>query len=172
MKPLNIAIGLVVILAVVGGYFYPKAVFNVGSATGSTFSTAKIAMIVFAPATASATTTSVYNGDASDRIIKAFDYNCSSVGTSKTFSTGTGLATFTFSVSTSTSASNNASVNTNYVFNGDVATSTADQYVASTTPGLTTTVAFRRWAAGTYLLISANATNTASCVVGAEYLAT
>jgi len=146
-----------------------QSVTNLGSAVGATFNSAKIAEVIIAPATGSATSSAILNSDASDRIIESATYNCSGVGTSFTAYTGAGLQALTLRAATSTSASVIPS-GTNLVMGATVATSTPNQYEASTTPGLTSTVANRIWAANSNLVFFFNATNTASCEVKVNYM--
>ncbi len=147
--------------------------FVAGSAVGTTFNTAKVAAVNMSLATAAATTSSVYNGDSSDRIILDLFASCSGVGASKTAYTGAGLLALTISAATtSTSAPANVT-NSNLVFGASgttIATSTPDAYSANTT--FTAGAFLRRWASGSYLSFFSNATNTAACTVGAHYLAT
>jgi len=179
-NPLGQAIVVAVIAGVLGGFIGGKlsSTTNVvhvdgttGSPVGSTFNTARIAMIN--ASFASATSTGVYNGDTSDRIITDATWDCTGVGTSQTAYTGAGLVTWTISMATSSTASGSSFVNanTNYVVTTVQATSSPEVYVASTTPGLTGSAFVRRWAAGSYLNIFTNATNTAACVIGVKYLA-
>lgn len=134
------------------------------STTGATNTTAKLYSIAMAPATDSASTTSLYNGDSVDRgIIQSVAF-CTGVGTSKTYLTGTGLASWTLQMSTST-ASVDAKANTNYASNLTLATSSAWVEVASTTYAVLGATGLV-WPTGTYLNITFNATNTAACTVG------
>lgn len=173
MKELKIAV-LSLVVGLVIGYFAfssDNVLSTISTSTSSTFSSAKIAAVGFVPADASATTSvALYNDSGADRIIESWFATCSSVGTSKTFTTGTGLAalTFTFGTTTSTSNSNPATVANAAVLT--IATSTADAYTASSTNPFPNPIG-RTWANGTYLLINSNATNTASCVAGVHYLA-
>lgn len=175
-NPLVQAIVVAVIAGALSGLIAAKLtskteVIQAGSATGSTFNSAKVAMIN--ASFASATSSGVYNSDASDRIITDATWSCTGVGTSQTAYTGAGLATWTISMATSSTASGSSflNANTNYVVTTVQATSAAEVYIASTTPGLTGSVFVRRWAAGTYLNIFTNATNTAACTIGVKYLA-
>lgn len=143
----------------------------ISTSSTSTFSTAKIAEIGFAPTTASATTSvTLLNTDSTDRVItSAFAY-CSGVGTSQTYLTGTGLSALTFTMGTSSNTSNSNPTTVANAFIVTVSTSTPYSYVSSTTTPYPND-ATRTWASGSYLLINANATNTASCVTGVHYLA-
>ncbi len=165
---------IVLVSAVVGfgiGYYFfhsEPTVSAISTSTSSTFSTAKIAETGFAPTSASATTsTTLLNTDSTDRIITDEFAACSGVATSNTYLTGTGLAalTFTFGTTSNTSNSNPATS----PFTITIATSSPNAYTVNTSDPSPTVG--RVWASGTYLLINANATNTASCVAGVHYLA-
>lgn len=169
------ALAAVVIFgAIIGAYQYPKYSFTPGTvstAPTTVFNTAKVAEAGFAPTVDSATTTPILNTDATDRVVIDSFYYCNSVGTSKTYLTGTGLANLIFSISTSSTATGYGITNANYLLRSNVSTTTSDTsiYTASSTtpfPGDSS----RLWAAGSYILIYANATNTASCVAGVHYL--
>lgn len=157
-------------VAIYGAYQYPKALQSLSSATGSTFSTAKIAAIVISPTTSSATSSSLYNGDASTRYITDSFVACSTVGTSYTAYTGVGLASWLWRMATTSTNAPILLANTNYAANITVGTTTVDgNYTASTTEGVLTGYS-RIWPSATYLTIQPNATNTATCVVGVHYL--
>ncbi len=165
-----IAIVAVLIVSIGGGYFFPsvaQAPQEVGSSTGTTFGTAKIATVVMAPATAAASSTSILNPDASDRKIESFVVDCSGVGSSLSYLAGLGIASWTVTFATSSTGAQVANTNGTTL---NLSTSTVDLYNilgnATTTPALN-----RVWAAGSYLVPTFNATNTASCVVGVNYLA-
>jgi hypothetical protein len=138
------------------------------SVAGVTNSTARLASVVAAPpTTATATTTSLYNGDGVDRAITdAFAY-CTGVGTSRTYLTGAGLAALTVQMSTSTIAGD-AKRNTNYPATFTVATSSAwawENYLGTSATDMNLV-----WPSATYLNITFNATNTAACTIGVHYL--
>ncbi len=141
------------------------------SPSGATFSPQGAQYIVWAPATAAATTTSLTNNTGSDLVVKELTYTCNGIGTSQTPLTGAGLATWTFQAATTSTANPvNLGSNTNYVLSTVIATSSTELFTSSTTPGVTGTVGFRRWAAGSSLTFSANATNTAICTIGVQTL--
>lgn len=150
------------------GLSYPHQSAVVGSPVGATFNNAKFAGIVFAPATGSATTTSILNTDGSDRKIEDFTVDCSGVGTSLTAYTGTGLSGLSFTAATTSTASPVTVSNTNSLVM-PVATATVDVFnqtgTATSTPALS-----RVWASGSYMTFVSNATNTAVCTVGVDYL--
>lgn len=136
-----------------------------GSPAGSTFNTAKTAAIVFAPISNTASTTSVYNGDSSDRIIKDAHITC----TGANFTAANSLAQVTFSAATTAVASLGLQNNPRLALSTTVATSAAEVYVATSSQN---TIA-RRWNSGSYLTFLTNATSTGmSCVVGVDYIAT
>jgi len=168
---IKILIGIVV-LAIVVGIYYTRDVIGGTSSVGTTQSTQKEALITWTLSTG-ATTTSLYNGDANDRVIETAKYACTGIGTSYTQLTGAGLATlYVTAATTSTSIPATLGTNTNYVFTSanTFATSTGFAYLASTTPGeLLTNTSNRLWLAGSYLTFASNATNTATCVIGVEY---
>lgn len=164
--------------AIYGAYQYPEQSTSViagTSAAGSNFSTAKFAGIAanLANPGSTGTSSSILNGDANDRYITSIKAGCESVGTSKTAYTGAGLLALTLSVAT-TSTSAPATNGTNTIGGGSItlATSTTQFVVASTTsamPGNTNISLI--WPSGSYLTFSTNATNTAVCTFGADYVA-
>ena len=175
----KIVLGIVGVLAVLGALAFfdlspYRTVATLGaSAVGSTYNTAKSASIVFSPTTG-ATTTSLYNGDATDRYITSTYAACGTMGYSYTPVTGTGLTSlgliFTAATTSTKAPATLSALNTNYVFNAPVPTTTADAFLMGTSTGATSAY-LTRWASGTYLTFSANATNTtAVCTVGANYI--
>lgn len=139
-----------------------------GSPAGSTFSNAKIASVIMAPSTAAASSSAaLLNTDASDRYIESIFADCNTVATSRTYLTGAGLDLWRLSFATSSAASQTGNAN---VLTMSIATATPDRYNYE---GTSTSTAdyLRVWKTGTYLIPTFNATNTASCVVGAHYLA-
>lgn len=170
MNTKNIILALVLAVAIAGGYFFPQAIsLSVGtSATGSTFNTAKFAGIVMAPATTAATSSSILNTDANDRYVQSASANCGVVGNSFTYSTGAGLASFTLVAATTSSSSvGGIPSNTNLTMNVAVSTSSVDSANATSTYG---TAFWQRWAANSYMTFTFNATNTAVCTVGVNYV--
>lgn len=168
---LTLALGLGFIAGVLLGHSFwqsnQEPVATGASSTGAEFSTAKIAATVFAPATGSATSTSILNTDANDRYVtNAFSY-CGSVGTSFTPYTGAGLAALQFTAATSSTDSPATLSNTNLTMSVTVATSSVDSSNATSTYG---TAFWQRWAAGSYMTFVSNATNTAVCTVGVGYI--
>jgi len=173
----NYLIGLVVVLFVaIGAYFYPGASTSLlgASPSGATFGDAKIASIAInlaAPGT-NATSSSILNTDSNDRFIMSEEIGCEGVGTSKTAYTGTGLASLTLTMATSSTAAPTANGNANTLPVITIGTSTPNFVIASSTAGTPgTNLVSNIWAAGSYLTITANATNTAACSAGIRYSA-
>jgi len=168
-KNLTIAVFIIGLIAI-GAYFYPKVnqMMKTGSAVGTTFNSAKVAAINMTISTGTATSSSLYNSDGSDRyIIDAFSV-CSGVATSYTAYTGTGLASLNWKMATTSTSAPAILTNTNYVANMNMATTTSVAMASSTVGDLAT--GNRTWAAGTYLTIQPNATNTAACTAGVHYI--
>lgn len=166
--------GIVGILAIIGGYYYPggsTVVQQFGSTSGNS-GTRQTSEFAFNPTSASATSSSsLLNQDGNDRVITSVDVSCSGLGTSQTAYTGTGLVQVTFSVATTSTSAPVALGNTNFIYNGAVATTTSSFYDASSTPGTTgANLLVRRWPNSTYLTVTSNATNTAACIVNVNYL--
>lgn len=166
---IKIVLGVLILAALIGGYYFPKTdMFAIGtSPTGSTFSNQKLAATVFAPSAVPATTTSIFNGDSNDRYVtSAFSY-CGTVGTSLTPGSGTGLASLLFKAATTSTAAPTLVTNTNLTLSVTVSTSSPDSANATSTYG---TAFWQRWAAGSYMTFFSNATNTAVCTVGVNYV--
>lgn len=136
------------------------------SPTGTTFNTAKTAMIVFAPTSNTASSTSILNGDANDRIIKQAQYDC----TGATFTSTISLASVLFEAATTTIANEGLLGNGNLAMYSTMSTSSGNEAFAATS---TQAASNRRWASGTYLTFSSNATSTGlSCTIGVDYFGT
>lgn len=173
-KSTKILIGLVAVVAIIGGYYFPKLDFTAGSSpAGSSFNTANIAAVVVdlsAPG-ANATSTSLLNSDANDRFITGFRVGCNGVGTSRTAYTGAGLSALTLTIGTSTTAAPASFVGfANVATNFTLGTSTPVLVVASSTTQTATSSLAARWSAGSYVTFTTNATNTAVCTFGVDYL--
>ncbi len=164
----NIVIAVVagIVAAVVALHFAPsKSVIAAGSAAGSTFNTAKSAGIVWAPVSNTASSTSIFNGDASDRIIKQVEISC--VGAN--FTAANSLAQVTFSAATTSVTNQGLQKNGNVALSTTVATSTYEAYVATSSQALVG----RRWNTGSYLTFNTNATSTGlTCSIFADYIGT
>jgi hypothetical protein len=167
---LIILVGLVEVIAGVYLFTKPDTYIVGNSPVGTEFGTAKLASINWSLASASATTTSLYNNDRNDRVITDSFLACDTVGTSQTAYTGAGLAALTLKAATTTTAAPAIVSNTNLALNvSAVATSSVNVYVASSTEPAATMN--RIWPAGSYLSFFTNATNTAQCITGVHYLA-
>lgn len=166
-------VAVLILVAIYGGYVYPKMVQQivVGSVVGSTFNNAKVAAINMTPSSASATSSSILNTDASDRIVTDAFVTCSQTP-GNNFAPNGGVATWIWQAAT-TSTNAPATLGSNSVNQAlfvTVATSTADAYTATSTYTIALT---RRWATGSYMTFQPNATSsTAVCNVGVHYLAT
>jgi hypothetical protein len=157
---------------VIAGLFLPiqSGLFG-NSPVDTQFGTKKIAAISWNLSSGTATSTSIYNSDQNDRIIDSSFVSCSGVGTSRTAYTGAGLAALTLRAATTTADSPATLTNTNYAVNyASISTSTPWSYTTSSTEPVLG-VYGRVWPSGTYLTFTANATNTATCVVGVNYVA-
>jgi hypothetical protein len=168
-----IAAALIIGAAIYGGYQYPIASTFVGASTpGATQSTAKIASVAVNLATtgANGTSTSLFNGDANDRIVTNGYATCSTLSTSYTPNgLNTGIASLLLQAATTSTASPVTVTNTNLAINVPIATTTpTDAYTATSSYAYAPT---QRWAAGTYMTFFTNATNTASCTFGVNYIA-
>lgn len=168
-----------------GAYQYPKAALLAGSSAGTTFNTAKIAAVAvnLASVGANGTSTSILNSDAFDRYVTGVRTACVGVGTSKTAYSGAGLAALTLSIGTSSTAAP-AAVPTNLVASPlTIATSTGYFAVSSSTVGNLATTSVSGavgitgitsdnfvWLTGSYITFATNATNTATCVFGVDYM--
>lgn len=175
-KSIFALIGAVIIGGFIwGSYSYPKQVMQqqfVGSPAGSTFNTAKFAgstADLSTPGT-TGTTTSILNGEASTRLVTGVRAACDGLGTSKTAYTGTGLATLTLSVGTSSTANaNTIGATAKVLTNGVISTSSTMTSFASTTVDLASQSA-TLWHSGEYMNFQTNATNTAACTFGVDYI--
>lgn len=165
MKKLIIVAVIALLVGGVAGYFLAPS--PMGSAVGTTFSTAKVAQINFSP-TNNATSTSLLNTDSYDRIVTDSFGFCNTVGTSLTAVTGDGLKELTFNAATTTTSAPNTVTNVNYVMQNIVATSSTNMYFSSTT--IAVNAYGRVWASGSYMTFWSNATNTAVCTVGVHYI--
>lgn len=160
-------LGIIVLLsAIYGAYQYPVAneTAIVGQTPGTNYTTQKSPQVIWAPASASASTTSILNSGSEPLVIESFTSYCDAIGTS-----GTSVSAWSVTVATSSVATNLVG-NTNFVLNTTIATTTAQNYLSTTTPGNTGSAFVRVWGAGTYLVFSSNSVNTAVCNVGVNVL--
>ncbi len=142
-----------------------------GSPVGTTFNTAKVAAINITPSAIAASSTSMLNGDTSNRFITDDFWQC--VG-----SNGQGLSVV---AATTTIANLGLQGNANYIMANNFATTSTtnvvESIVASTTEGVLPGTS-RVWPSGTYLTFVMGTTsnanfigNTGTCTVGVHYLA-
>lgn len=173
--PIGILLSLVVVAAIaIGAYFYPQIVaFGTPSTAGSSFSSAKFAGITAALSApgANATSSSVLNTDATDRYVTGFRLGCQGIGTSKTAYTGAGLAALNVSVGTSSTAAPATLAPFVYVAqNFTIPTTTPDNAVATSSGATSPLGEAALWRSGEYMTFATNATNTAACTFGVDYL--
>lgn len=143
------------------------------SPAGSNFGTAKFAGVAINLASpgANATSTSITNTDSNDRYVTNFKVGCENVGTSKTAYTGTGLSSLQVSIGTTTaSAPATFSSFAAVALNLNIATNTVNLIVSSSTLQTATSSMAMVWPTGTPMTFAFNATNTAVCTVGVDYI--
>jgi hypothetical protein len=175
----HIVVGVVAVAAALGAVaffgfspFMKTVVQQFGTVTaGTTFNTAKVASVDMIPISSSATSSSVYNGDANDRVVTDAFVSCYATTSTAFAQNGAGLANWTWLAATTSGSAPATLTNTNYVMNLNVATSSTDDSYAATstyTPHI-----WQRWKAGSYITFQPNGTttNTVSCNVGVHYLA-
>lgn len=172
-------------LAIVGAIFGTLAFFNftpfrtivqnvvAGSPTGSTFGTAKTAAITMSLLTS--TSTSILNTDGSMRLVTGMRVGCTGVGASVTPYTGATFNKLTVTVGTSSVANTAAPASTAFspfaeVGAPTIATTTADFLLASSTNQTATSSQPLEWPSNSYMVFVTNATNTATCTLGIDYL--
>lgn len=173
MKDTITIVLIVAVVALLGYMAFFKASPAFGSsAVGTTFNSAKVAEIVMQPTSSSATSSSILNTDANDRIIDSSFVSCATSTGSVFAQTAAGVATFQWQFATT---STNApavfpSTATNAALINLGTSTTDDSYAASSTP--TARAISRRWPTGTYLTIQPNATSSnasLSCQAGVYY---
>lgn len=177
----KVCVSVIVVLAIVGAYFYPKyslRVSGVPSPSGSTFGNALEASITWQPATG-ATTTSILNTSTQDRYIKSEQYMCTGLGSSVTGYTGGGLTSSGWLIDSATTSAANTEIiipaTVGFLQSQVIATTSSyGSFLSTSTPevggGSPLTDRYRIWNAGSYLTFEVNATNTATCTIGASYL--
>lgn len=141
------------------------------SPTGSTFSTARIGEIVQTPVSAAATSSSIQNTDANDRVILDAGVYCEGVG-NWFAQTGAGLATLSYWAATSsTNAPSTGIIGAPLAaMNVTVATATSKTYAATSTSYSNFA---RIWNTGSYLTFQPTGTSTtAVCTPFVHYIAT
>ncbi len=175
-KLISTVLAVIITVAILGAYHYPKLDQSnaaAGSSAGSVFNSAKFAGVVvdLSSAGANGTSTSILNSDSSDRFISGWRLGCNGVGTSRTAYTGANLDSLKVTVGTSTDSApatflGFANVATNY----SLPTTTVSLIVASSTTQTASSSLAARWPSGSYATFSFNATNTAVCTIGVDYL--
>jgi len=174
MKTTLTVVGIVLAAAIgVAAYLHAdalKSFVSFGSAAGSSFNSAKVAAININPRSITSTSTSLYNSDASDRIVTDAFVTCSGL-TNMFGATSAGLSTYQWYAATSSVPAPTASVANVPLaaMNTTVATSSDNGYTATTTY---TNAFARRWNSGTYMIFQTNGTSSAAtCQAGVHYLA-
>lgn len=170
----SVILAAVIALAIIGGYYFPKyQILASASPTGSTFGDAKFAGVVVSLATpgANGTSTSILNTDTSDRYVTSTKVGCENIGTSRTAYTGTGLASLQVSIGTTTSANPASFLSFAAITTGTIiGTSSVNNLFSSSTLQTATTSLSVIWPANTNMTFYFNATNTAVCTVGVDYI--
>lgn len=176
-KSILALVGVIVLVGAYGGYRYlfapavqPVVSTSTQGSTENTSRRATIAVLLAAPG-ANATSSTILNASPNDYYVNSLDVGCEKIGTSQTAYTGAGLASLTATFATSSTAAPSAIPSSNSIGVLTVATSSAFWGVSSSTlsgpNGVTGSTNI--WASGSYLTITFNATNTASCEVGVGY---
>lgn len=165
--------------AVYGAFLSSQGAVTFGSSAGTSFNTAKFAGIVMVPSApgTNATTSSILNTDANTRFVTGWRMACTGVGSSFTQVVGTGLANWTIAIGTSStaapatfSAANTYAPVTGGNFNIATNSASTEVVVSSSTLQTATSSKATPWHAGEYMTIGFNATNTAACTVGVDYV--
>ncbi len=167
---LKIVLAVVVLGAVTYlGMSYPKVMLGVASPVGATNSDAKIASIAMLPRSTTATSTSILNSDATDRIVTDAGVTCTGL-TNMFGNSATGVATFRWVAATSSTAAPATIIpSTLSAMDVTVATSSVDGFTATSTY---TSAFSRRWNANSYMVFETNATSSAAaCTPFVHYVA-
>lgn len=169
-------VAVLVLIAIAGAYFYPESLptptpLGVASSTaGATNNDAKRVSIAMAPISAAATSTSILNSDATDRIVIDAGVTCTGL-TNMFGSDSAGLVNYRWTAGTSSVAAPTASVinATLAAMNVTVATTTPDGFTATSTY---TNPYARRWNAGSYMVFQTTGTSSAAaCTPYLSYVA-
>lgn len=165
-----VSVAIAILAGVISGYLLTHKDLSVSaiSTAGTTGSTGKYLSQTMSLADSTGTTTSIFNPFGRDIAVRSVDVMCQGVGTSQTAYTGAGLSALNIEIATSstnTITGNVAQINTNYLGNINISTSTVNSYIASSTEGVLVGTS-RIIPSGTYAIISSNATNTAACAIG------
>ena len=185
MKKYIIIGAITLIIGAILGYSMTPKQEAVGaiSSSGAYNNAAGYSTQVITPSTQTSTTTGILNSGASDRLITGIYTACNNVTTlSQTMSGASGgvqnVASWQVLIGTTTSLAvgNNPTAT---IFNGVISTSSLSSYVASTTGSILTLSAASTmvtsnpfiWTVGSYLDFAFNGTSSATCTVGADWLA-
>lgn len=165
----------VAVLAIIGAYFYPiqKMVSTfAASPAGTTVNSAKFAGVLgvaLSGTGANGTSTSILNTDAFDRYVTSFKVGCEGLGTS--FKNSGGISALQVTVATTTtSAPTTIAYNFAVALNATIATTSVNNLVSSSTLQTATSSNSFVWNSGSYMTFFWNATNTAICTEGVEYV--
>lgn len=160
-----ITIGVIVVLIVgifIGHYFWAKQSELVGAASpiNSTQIGDNFVQTSIAPLSVTGTSTSIFNNSYDRAITNGYAY-CTGVTAQPA------VGAWTLSIATSSAAG--YTTNANYAIGAMViGTTTSYAYVASST--FPVNAITQNWPAGTYLSFQFNATDTAACTVGVQYI--
>lgn len=183
MKTLSTIIASVVITSVI--VFVALQFANTGnqvagatSSTGVSFNTARFAGITMSMANvgANGTSTSILNSDSTDRYVTSLKVACQGIGSSFAINTGAGIASLNLTVATSTIANPASLSSANAILaSGVISTTSTTLLISSSTApvatGPTATSSYATvWNTGTYMTFQTNATNTAACTLGVDYI--
>lgn len=143
------------------------------SPQGSTFFTRRTSEVATTILTTSGTTTSILNTDANTRIITSGHAGCQTLSSSLGGNGTAGIANLILkAATTSTSAPADVSSFANFNVNMTIATTTAAaSYQSTTTPPVLGDTG-RLWPSGSYETFWVNATNTATCTFGVDWIPT
>ncbi len=166
-----ILLGVLILLVAYGTFFKSPQAFAGTSPAGSSFTTPKfygVAVNLASPGS-TGTSTSLTNTDANDRYVTGYRYACQGIGSSNTAYSGGGLASLFMKIGTTTTAAPATFSSNIPVSNGmTIATSTPINSVASSTAQLGNAAL---WRSGEILTFYFNATNTATCTIGVDTIA-
>lgn len=164
--------------AMYGAFLSSQGAISFGSSAGTTFNTAKFAGIVMVPSVpgTNATTSSILNSDAGTRYVTNSKLACTGVGSSFTQVVGTGLANWQLTIGTTSTAApatfTQSGIYAPVMPAFSIATNSAstEVLVSSTTLATATSSKAVPWHSGEYMTFGFNATNTAACTVGVDYI--
>lgn len=166
----------VIIGLIVGYSFAPVQVENVSTSPAGTQSSTANFYSITVDMSQVATTSSILNTSSNDKFVTGIRAGCESIGTSKTYTTGSGLAILTLTVATSSTASPVTTRTNTQIVGGSaitISTSTANFVISSSTAigpveAYGSSAVNNIWASGSYMTFYTNATNTAHCTFGVD----